>query len=344
MRKIAIGAAIAAIAAAGLWFYPGLARETLNAEIVSLSPLQKGSRGLPFYELMTPLPTTTAETAFLPKLEYVKGPPERYIERIGLIFLPEDLAQGKERMFFYGRQTDNSAPAEWGSASFFKAALEYGKSGRWNPPVKVPFWSEPFAKLHAQRLLREITTGAETIAVMDQADQPAFLVEYAAQDDQPRRSSMFFFRRNSRYRVDFIADRSFRRLNPRQQFTQSFLVEKRVDALEYTSRSLAQVSLDRKQTRNVRIQELQWPMALLAANMSLEPAGVDSYFHFAGISVLLFKSTALDSADLEITDILRNNVIASGLYALDVAPDSPKTKEISALSRQLLKNFEPSEP
>jgi hypothetical protein len=84
----------------------------------------------------------------------------------------------------------------------------------------------------------------------------------------------------------------------------------------------------------------EWPLALLAALLSLEPSSLDGYFHFAGLSALLYKSPASDRAGQEILDVLRNNVLASEFYAKDINPEADKTKEISRLARSLIKSFQ----
>jgi hypothetical protein len=72
----------------------------------------------------------------------------------------------------------------------------------------------------------------------------------------------------------------------------------------------------------------------------VDPSSLDAYFHFAGISALLYRSKALDSSASEILDLLRNNVLASEFYAKDVNPQARKTLEISRLARLLTRNFE----
>ena len=92
------------------WFGYGvwLAATMPKVELRELSPLPaqggaQGTKTLPFFELMSPLPELAGAEA-LPKLEYKKGPPERFLERISVLF-EKDQRSPKERIIYYGRRT-----------------------------------------------------------------------------------------------------------------------------------------------------------------------------------------------------------------------------------------------
>ena len=71
------------------------------------------------------------------------------------------------------------------------------------------------------------------------------------------------------------------------------------DALEFIARNLSEVKLQESQKS---LKELAWPILLLAANVSVDPASLDSYFHFAGLNALLYRNSAHENAatDLEV--------------------------------------------
>ena len=182
--------------------------------------------------------------------------------------------------------------------------------------------------------------GVERVSIMDQAGTPAFLFEATRHEDGRARASALFARRNSFYRVEYLGDRGFSLLDPEQLFRQSFLTERRADALAYVAGQLSEIQLDSSQKNQLKLTNVSWPFLLLAAHLSVDPASIESYFHFAGLNTLLFRSLAGKSNDLEISDTLRNNVLSSDLYARDIAPNSPRAAEIARLARLLTRNFD----
>jgi|GEM_PF-7123959 len=323
-----------------------------KVEIRETSPLAaQNDKTLPFFELMSPLPELSGSHP-LPKLEYKKGPPDRFIERISVLFQAKERA-AKERVVYYGRRTREGLsgiqalpdePAR--EARYIETALRLSQG------ENVPALSGLNGFLYRPFYLREaasLLNGVETVFVMDQAGTPAFLFLSApGQENGGRgrdRASAMFARRNSFYRVDYSADRGFEVLDPVSLFRKTFLTENRADALGYIARNLSEVKLTPEQQRdhNLSRSEAAWPSLLLAAHVSVDPSSIDTYFHFAGLNALLFRSAAVltgAAADLEITDILRNNVLASDLYARDVAPEAAKTHEIARFSRLLTRNLD----
>ena len=59
--------------------------QSIPQERVSSQALSPKERGLPFYELMSPVAVRN-EGVLVPKLEYKRGPPERFLDRISLVF------------------------------------------------------------------------------------------------------------------------------------------------------------------------------------------------------------------------------------------------------------------
>lgn len=343
--KLSFFSLIAPVAAGGLWFTYGAWLESAcpRVQLQSVSALTaQNERALPFFELMSPLPVSEKLEA-VPKLEYKKGPPDRYIERISVLF-SSDSTEPKERITYYGRhsRTDLTGislfPEENGrEAHYLETALRLSQG---EAPAQLPAWKlfvlKPF-------LLREAThwlEGAETAYIMDQAGTPAFLFMGAPSESEHAHATALFVRRNSFYRVDYLADRQFALLDPLSLFRKSFLTEKRADALDYLARNLSEVHMASQESQQLTAQETAWPILLLAANVSVDPSSLEAYFHFAGISALLYRSEAMDSSDLETFDALRNNVLASGFYAKDVNPDSDKTAAIARLARLLTRNFD----
>lgn len=311
----------------------------------SPEPARSGELALPFFELMSPLPSLERVQA-LPKLEYRKGPPERFLERISVIF--RDSATGlKERITYYGRRTRDDltglfalpeGPAR--EARYIETALRLSQNEETSLSAASLFLLKPFLLAEAAALLR----GVETVTIMDQAGTPAFLFESPPGENGRSRASALFVRRNSFYRVDFAGDRGFSAVDPDSLFRRSFLTEKRADALQFIARNLSEVKLAPESSRNLKIRDVSWPGLLLASHASVDPSSVDTYFHFAGLNTLLYRSTATapesEGADMEISDTLRNNVLAADAYARDVAPEAAKTREIARFTRLLTRNFE----
>ncbi|NUM88757.1 MAG: hypothetical protein HUU37_06105 [Bdellovibrionales bacterium] len=292
-----------------------------------------GTDLVPFFEVMSPLPGAEGVRA-LPELEYKKGPPQKYIERLVVkVFGPGSL-DAQERVVFHGRRTRGDALIRWAKdedgASFVAHALRFAHS----PGLVEPGagWIERLVLLlEARRHL----SGVRQAWIMDQAGTPAILLRH----DTPHFTAIFA-RKKSFYRIDWIADRGFRWLDPLELFARSFVVESRRDAMEYLAGNLARVRMKEAGVDQAAIKDVQWPLSLLAGLISVDPSSVDGYFHFAGISALLFKSRALDAASAATLDVLRNNVLASEFYARDVAPDTEKTREIGRLVRSLTRSPE----
>lgn len=344
MKKLLLFVPVTLGSALGIWLAYGwwLGAEMPQVEIRQTTSLEvSDERTLPFYELMSPLPALDRNQV-VPRLEYKKGPPDRFIERITLLVQAKPNAP-KERILYYGRRTrsDLHLPLRFfpqegpgREALFLLAALELSQTGKLPAYAETPlsFLWKPFYLKEARHLLR----GIRSVTVMDQAGTPAFLFEHA----NGLKWSALFARRSSFYRIEFTADKAFASVDPLTIFRKSFLVEKRSDALEFLARNLSEIRLQQKSLKTLNLKEIAWPILLLAANVSVDPSSVDAYFHFAGISALLYRSTGVETSDLEVLDVLRNNVLASEFYAKDVKPEARQTAEISRLVRLLTRNFE----
>ncbi len=296
-------------------------------------------KSVPFYELMSPLPGD-GSLLLLPSLSYKKGPPDRYIESINLLLFENTVNPPKERITYFGRRTLNSPLYSWlaneqGVNIFWKAALYYAIKGEIPESWKGSSLLLPITKLIFLYEALNLLENVEKVFLMDQADSPSFLFVYK----ENKKAKIYFTRRTSVYEIQLSADKNFRHIKPLDFFTKSFLVEKRMDVLEFITRSLSQVKFGTRKIKNLSLKEAQWPMALLASNLSIDPSSIDAYFHFAGINALLYKSASTDALDIESTDILRNNVISSDLYGKDIAPNNPKSGEMGQLSRTLTSKF-----
>jgi hypothetical protein len=324
---------------AGAWFGYSLflqqSMPSVKIEMVSSLPVN-GEKTLPFYELMSPLPALT-ENQLFPRLEYKKGPPDRFIERISIYVQTK---KNKERITYHGRRTrEDFAGIKLLPASDIREAkyVEYAIRLSQGEAIPLESWKIFFLKPF---LLREASTwlqNVETVAVMEQSGSPAFLFEGKPSENGRVKSTALFIRRNSFYRVDYLANEMFVSLKPRKLFQKSFLTERRGDAMEYLARNLSEVRLDSSGLQDYR--SIAWPILLLAANVSVDPSSLEAYFHFAGISALLYRSSTMDKSDTETLDILRNNVLSSEFYARDVNPKATKTMEIGRLARMLTRNF-----
>ncbi len=351
-KSFALFPTILPLAALGWYAYGAWLGATIpKVEIRELSPLlSQRDRALPFFEVMSPLPDLDGGAA-LPKLEYKKGPPDRYLERISLLLKPANHS-AKERIVYHGRRTRSDlvgvrafpeeAPRE---ARYIEAAL------RLSQQENVPqlsglsgFLYRPFLLREAKRWLENI----ETVSIMDQAGTPAFLFSATPGPDGRARATALFIRRSSFYRIDYLGDRGFSLLEPATLFRKTFLTTRRADAMAFLAQNLSEVKLtdadhgtsEAKANAGSLLRNFAWPILLLAANVSVDPASLDSFFHFAGINALLYKSNFSVSSDLEVSDSLRNNVLASDLYAQDIDPSAEKTAEIARLARLLTRNFD----
>jgi hypothetical protein len=339
MKRIFLGFPLLLL---GGWYGYGahLATTLPKVEIREVSSLAvNGEKTLPFYELMSPLPSLGTQT-MIPRLEYKKGPPDRFIERITVIVQSGKRAP-KERVTYHGRRsrTDFSgislfADGPEREARYLQTALRLSQGAATEFSALELFFLRPFLLREASRWLQ----GVESVAIMEQAGTPAFFFAGRPEGDGRVKSTALFVRRNSLYRVDYSGEQGFAALDPLDLFRKSFLTEKRADALEYLARNLSAVRME--QTKVSEMRSIAWPILLLAANVSVDPSSLDAYFHFAGISALLYRSPSMDSSDRETLDVLRNNVLASEFYAKDVNPEARKTAEISRLARLLTRNFE----
>lgn len=331
---------IAAFGATG-WYAYGAYLASIQPKVeirtVSSLPINK-EKTLPFYELMSPLPSLTANQ-LIPRLEYKKGPPERFIERISLLVQSTDGQTSRERIVYHGRRTREDFPGmnllpEPSEARYVETALNLSQGEEKTLSPLKTFLLRPFLLRESLRWLR----GVESVSVMDQAGSPAFFFAGAPNENGRVKSTALFIRRNSFYRVDYTGERGFQALSPEKLFRKSFLTERRADALDFLAKNLSEVHLGQSGLSEFR--SIAWPILLLAANVSVDPSSLQAYFHFAGISALLYRSAAMDKSDSETLDILRNNVLASEFYARDVSPSSRQTAEIGRLARLLTRNFE----
>lgn len=291
---------------------------------------------LPFYEVMSPLPSLKKFKA-IPKLEYKKGPPQRYIERISVL-INSDNVYAKERIVYYGRRSDFAFPLveffskdENREAKYLESALKISQGGQ----LKLPFLKKLLFKPLLLQTAKNWLENVEQVDIMEQSGVPAFFFQYREGLKGENKSSVYFVRRSSFYQVDYLSEGNFEILNPLDHFRKSFLVEKRADALQFLANNLSRVHMKEQEMKTLTLKEIIWPILLLAANVSIDPSSLDAYFHFAGISALLYRSSSLDRSDSETLDVLRNNVLVSEFYAKDVSPKADQTREIGRLSRLL---------
>jgi len=327
--------ALAAWGGAGAY----LAATQPSVKIERVTPLSvSAEKTLPFYELMSPLPPLESYQ-LLPKLEYKKGPPTRFIERLSLL-VRSGPGGARERVVYYGRRTredlaglkliEGDAP----EARYLEAAILSSQGLDTGLPAWKNFLLRPLLLREAGHYLQNVSE----VQIMEQAGVPAFLFlgERGAAGDI--KSTAIFVRRNSFYRTEYYSTQGYFALTPSEHFRKSFLVDKREGAMDYLAKNLVNVRLEQDKVADVK--KIEWPMLLLAAKVSVDPASIETYFHFAGISALLYRSVAMDGADTETLDILRNNVLAAEFYARDIGPEAPKTAEIGRLARALTRNLE----
>ena len=252
---------------------------------------------------------------------------------------------GKERIEYYGRRTLDDwlvrssvklARTPDGSyAGFVNAALNFAASGVWPQEYTSPF--KPAAKLlflfQAKRVLGK---GSTDVYVMDQAGIPAFLFLSRHQVSIGEAAKIWFLRRNTLYEMRLASDGAFKALDPKEIFRKSFLVEKRQDALAFVASELSDVKLNTGKLDRLSFADLEWPLLLLGAKLSIDPSSIHAFFHFAGLNALLFREHGKSLQDLEVVDSVRNNVLVSERYGRDVAPESEQSNEMARLARALV--------
>ena len=300
-------------------------------------------RALPFFGVMSPLPTGD-QIAFIPSLTYRKGPPKRFLSKISFYVLKAE-TKGKERIEYFGRRSLNDTlvtlarkytkTKDWSYASFIAASLEYAESNKWPRGWSSPF--DPIARIlfleQSRRVLKE---KPQNVLILQQAGEPAFLLESKSTATRPESARIWFFRRNSRHEILMTAEGGFQTLNPREIFLQSFLVDTRKDGLAFLGKELSQINIGSEEYNQLSLHDMQWPLLLLGAKLSLDPSSIHAFFHFAGLNALLFRAHTKQVTNLDLVDSLRNNVLVSERYGKDVAPDSRQTAEISRLARTLM--------
>ncbi|MCO5144511.1 MAG: hypothetical protein M9962_15650, partial [Oligoflexia bacterium] len=199
---------------------------------------------LPFYELMSPLPSLK-EVKAIPKLEYKKGPPQRFIEKITVLVNTTD-RYAKERIVYFGRRSDFSFPLieyfsedENREAKYLETSLKISQGGQLKLPAWKKFLFRPLLLQTANYWLDNI----EQVDIMEQSGVPAFFFQQKTGTRGEKRSSVYFARRSSFYRIDYLSDGDYQILQPLDQFRKSFLVERRSDALQFLANNLSQVHM-----------------------------------------------------------------------------------------------------
>jgi hypothetical protein len=303
-------------------------------------------RSLPFFGLMTPVPKVESHT-YVPKLEYRQGPPDRFLSKLSFLLIGEDGTPGKERLEYYGRRTLSSSlvsyaerftqAENWSYAIFLEASLHYAKTGTWLEGFTSPF--RPIANLLFLYQAKILLEGESSdVYVMNQAGIPAFLFQPRHRASLGEEAKIWFFRRNTLYEVRLASDGKFSSLDPKEIFRRSFLVEKRQDALAFIATELSEVKLAETKLEKLTFSELEWPLLLLGAKLSIDPSSIHAFFHFAGLNALIFREHGSHLSDLEVLDSVRNNVLVSERYGRDVAPESRQSSEMGRLARALLQS------
>lgn len=299
---------------------------------------------LPFFELMVPLPLQPG-LRYIPQLEYRQGPPKRFLSKISFLLVPENEEAPKERIVYFGRRTQEKATlerAQWltlnselSHAQFLADALNYAANDKL--PEGVDWYRKPLLKLLYLNYVREIVSGETmSVYVMNQSGTPAFLFYPRYQEKIGETASAWFFRRNILYEYRLQSKGKFTAIDPVDIFSHSFLVAKRGDALSFIANELSDINLRSETLQSLSLQDLQWPLLLLGAKLSVDPASIHAFFHFAGLNALLYNAFRSESDDLDLIDSFRNNVLVADRYGKDIAPKSRQSSEMSRLARKLI--------
>ncbi len=185
--------------------------------------------------------------------------------------------------------------------------------------------------------VKEIVSGeTQDIYIMSQSGTPAFLFYPRHRETIGERARAWFFRRDALYEYRLQSKKRFTAINPIDIFTHSFLVSKRNDAVSFIASELSDVNLRRESLQSLSLDDLQWPLLLLGAKLSVDPGSIHTFFHFAGLNALLFNTFRSVSDDLDVIDSFRNNVLVADRYGKDIAPKSRQSNEMSRLARKLI--------
>ncbi len=330
------------------YLFFSLEKRVGHIALTELSPkaedLDSTRPSLPFFELMAPLPLQPG-LRYIPQLEYRKGPPKRFLSKISFLLIPENEESPKERIIYFGRRTqDNSTldQARWLSgqpklshAQFTADAIRYAANK--TIPPGVEWYCRPLLKLVYLNFLRTVV-GRESmqIYITNQSNTPAFLFYPKFREQLGEQANAWFFRRNTLYEYRLQSKREFTAIDPVDIFMHSFLVAKRGDAMSFIASELSNINLHKDTLQKLSLEDLQWPLLLLGAKLSVDPASIHAFFHFAGLNALLYNSFRVESDDLDLIDSFRNNVLVADRYGKDIAPKSRQSSEMSRLSRRLI--------
>lgn len=290
---------------------------------------------LPFFSLMLPIPSLD-KTSYIPKLEYQKGPPKRFLSKISYLV---KRGEAEEKIVFYGQRTQKNL-LFWNKKiiknpypKFLKNALHYAHDASRMPPMG--YFKRPFARLLFLLQAKKIIKKNDDVYIMNQAGVPAFLF-LSQPSPKGVEAKMWFFRKNTLHEVKMYSRVPFSILQPKKIFQKSFLIQKRKHALNFLSRHLTKVKINKIAHQNsLRLKELQWPLLLLGANLSIEPSSIHTFFHFAGLNALLFNRYR-HTDKLRFIDNFRNNVLVADRYGKDIAPQSLQSAKMSHMARALL--------
>lgn len=314
-------------------------------ELSSPSAEASARPALPFFELMVPLPLDPG-LKYIPQLEYRKGPPKRFLSKIAYLLIPEGEKREKEQIVYYGRRTQEyswhslatkltgTGTAE-STADFIANAIRFAADGKF--PPGTPWYNEPLLSLVYLKQLSSVVSGeTQDVYILSQSGSPAFLFYPRHRATIGENATAWFFRRNTLYEIQFRSQGKFSVIDPVDLFSHSFLVEKRREALSYIASELSEVNLKRESLQKLSLADLQWPLLLLGAKLSVDPASIHAFFHFAGLNALLFNTFRGETDDLDVIDSFRNNVLVADRYGKDIAPDSAQSGEMSRLARRLI--------
>lgn len=337
-----LGALVIFVFGSPIWIRQRLPEFTLQ----QVEPVQGGDvRALPFFGVMVSLPELRGST-FLPKLEYRSGPPKRFLSRLTLLVITEE-REPRDEIVFYGRRTLTtlrSRLARWfypGAAESYgahlAAALHWAHSGSLpaHYSERIPFLGRILLALEAKEFIGQATADIFWMP-QSQASDLAIMIKPRYEKSLGGNSRLLYLRREQIHEIKISATAAQAQIDPLTLFRSSFLIERRQDAMGLLARELSLIKLGQNRLEKLSFKEFETPLLLLSAKLSIDPASIHAYFHFAGLNALLFREFSQATRNLEVTDSIRNNVLVAERYGHDVAPESSQSAEMGRLARAIV--------
>ncbi|MBL7716530.1 MAG: hypothetical protein JNL01_13780 [Bdellovibrionales bacterium] len=107
----------------------------------------------------------------------------------------------------------------------------------------------------------------------------------------------------------------------------------------WTDRALSETQfskLDRVQDSRIFYQKIAEIQGLLLSRISVDPRGFEPIFHFGGLSHVL-AARSIQEKNFAVSAIAKPNLFAAWRYAMDIAPQDPRSQRLGDLYQSIAK-------